>query len=96
MMSARGKPKRLKDAWIKTLHTIREVQSQFRDIRKEPEQILEAAGHIHGKGEKKGQDEVVSGTEDKDDSGQCGLQVEGVEDDPVIADALEETLTAQH
>lgn len=36
------------------------------------------------------------GTKDEDESGQSGLQVEGVEDDPVIADAVEETLTAQY
>lgn len=68
MMSARGKPKRLKHAWIKTLHRTREVQSEFHDTRKELEQILAAAGHIHGEGEKKGQDVVVLRTEDEDES----------------------------
>lgn len=36
------------------------------------------------------------GTEDEDEGGQSSLQVEGVEDDPVIADAVEEMLTAQY
>lgn len=96
MMSARGKPKRLKQAWIKTLHRTRAVQSEFHDTGKEPEQILAAAAHIHGESEKKGQDVVALGTEDEDQSGQSSLQVEGVEDDPVIADVVEETLTAQY
>lgn len=91
MMSARGKPKRLKHAWIKTLHRTREVQSEFHDTGKGA-----AAAHIHGEGEKKGQGVVLLGAEDEDESGQCSLQVEGVEDDPVVADAVEETLTAQY
>lgn len=33
MMSASGKPKRLKDAWIKTLHMTRDIQS---DVSEEP------------------------------------------------------------
>lgn len=44
MMSARGKPKRLKDAWIKTLHTITDIQSELGDDSEEPEETLEAAG----------------------------------------------------
>lgn len=43
MMSARGKPKRLKDAWIKTLHMIRDIQSEPHDVSEEPEKMLEAA-----------------------------------------------------
>lgn len=37
MMSARGKPKRLKDAWIKTLHMIRDIQRELQDVNKELE-----------------------------------------------------------
>lgn len=44
MMSARGKPKRLKDAWIKILHMIRDIQSELHDVSEEPEKKLEAAG----------------------------------------------------
>lgn len=44
MMSARDKPKRLKDAWIKTLHTITDIQSELHDGSEEPEKTLEAAG----------------------------------------------------
>lgn len=93
MMSARGKPKRLKDAWIKILHTTRDVQSELHGINEEPDKLLD---HVHGKGEEKGQNIVVLGTEDQHQGGQSGLQAEGVEDDPVVADVVEEALTAEH
>lgn len=64
MMSARGNPKRLKDAWIKTLHMIRDVQSEFHNVSKEPEKRWKLLEHAHGNGEKKGQNVVVLRTED--------------------------------
>lgn len=42
MMSARGKPKRLKDAWIKTLHMIRDIQRELQDVNKELEKTAGA------------------------------------------------------
>lgn len=39
MMSARGKPKRLKHAWIKTLHRTREAQREFHDTGKAPQLV---------------------------------------------------------
>lgn len=51
---------------------------------------------LHVSSEEKRQNIVVLGTECEHYSRHAGLHVEGEEDDPVVADALQQTLTAQY